>query len=67
MRSMQAQVTDLRKCGMSVADLKLTTAAIDFGRYLDEIEKKGAPYDEVALEAKAGTLLAYMPKEAQAA
>src|SRR6266481_643808 len=27
MRSMQAQVTDLRKCGMSVADLKLTTAA----------------------------------------
>ena len=42
MRSMQAQVTDLRKCGMSVADLKLTTAAIDFGRYLDEIEKKGA-------------------------
>jgi DNA-binding response OmpR family regulator len=67
MRSMQAQVAELRKCGMSVADLKLTTAAIDFGRYLDEIEKKGAPYDEVALEAKAGTLLAYMPKEAQAA
>ena len=68
MRSMQAQVTDLRKCGMSVADLKLTTAAIDFGRYLDEIERKGAPYDATALEAKAATLLAYMPKdEAQAA
>jgi DNA-binding response OmpR family regulator len=67
MRSMQAQVAELRKCGMSVADLKLTTAAIDFGRYLDEIEKKGAPYDQAALEVKAGTLLAYMPKEAQAA
>jgi DNA-binding response OmpR family regulator len=67
MRSMQAQVAELRRCGMSVADLKLTTAAIDFGRYLDEIERKGAPYDEAALEAKAGTLLAYMPKEAQAA
>jgi hypothetical protein len=63
MRSMQAQVTDLRKCGMSVADLKLTTSAIDFGRYLDEIEKKGAPYDAAALEAKAATLLAYMPKD----
>jgi len=67
MRSMQAQVTELRKCGMSVADLKLTTAAIDFGRYLDEAEKKGAPYDQAALEAKAGSLLAYMPKEAAAA
>jgi DNA-binding response OmpR family regulator len=63
MRSMQAQVTDLRKCGMSVADLKLTTSAIDFGRYLDEIERKGAPYDAAALEAKAATLLAYMPKD----
>jgi hypothetical protein len=48
---------------MSVADLKLTTAAIDFGRYLDEIEKKGSPYDAAQLEAKAGTLLAYMPKD----
>jgi DNA-binding response OmpR family regulator len=67
MRSMQAQVAELRKCGMSVADLKLTTAAIDFGRYLDEIEKKGPPYDEAALEAKAATVLAYMPKEAVAA
>jgi DNA-binding response OmpR family regulator len=63
MRSMQVQVAELRKCGMSVADLKLTTAAIDFGRYLDEIEKKGAPYDAGQLEAKAGTLLAYMPKD----
>lgn len=66
MRSMQAQVTDLRKCGMSVADLKLTTAAIDFGRYLDEIERKGAPYAREALELKAGPLLAYMPKDADA-
>ncbi|MGZ3402746.1 MAG: response regulator [Phenylobacterium sp.] len=63
MRSMQAQVVDLRKCGMSVADLKLTTAAIDFGRHLDEIEKKGVPYDQAELEAKAATLLAYMPKD----
>jgi len=60
---MQAQVADLRKCGMSVADLKLTTAAIDFGRHLDEIERKGPPYDAARLEAKAATLLAYMPKE----
>ncbi len=63
MRSMQAQVTDLRKCGMSVADLKLTTAAIDFGRFLDDIERKGAPYDASQLELKAAPLLAYMPKD----
>jgi DNA-binding response OmpR family regulator len=63
MRSMQAQVVDLRKCGMSVADLKLTTAAIDFGRHLDEIERKGAPYDREQLDLKAATLLAYMPKD----
>jgi DNA-binding response OmpR family regulator len=63
MRAMQAQVVDLRKCGMSVADLKLTTAAIDFGRYLDEIERKGPPYDASLLELKAAPLLAYMPKD----
>ncbi|HZZ31214.1 MAG TPA: response regulator [Phenylobacterium sp.] len=68
MRSMQAQVVDLRKCGMGIADLKLTTAAIDFGRTLDQVEKKGAPYDKALLEQKAAPLLAYMPKdEAQAA
>ena len=63
MRAMQAQVADLRKCGMSVADLKLTTAAIDFGRYVDEIEKKGPPFDAAELTLKAAPLLAYMPKE----
>ena len=67
MRSMQAQVAELRKCGMAVADLKLTTAAIDFGRVLDELERKGAPYDGALLETKAGVLLGYMPKEAAAA
>jgi DNA-binding response OmpR family regulator len=63
MRSMQAQVADLRKCGMSVADLTLTTAAIDFGRYLDEIEKKGPPYDGAQLEARAATLFTYARKD----
>lgn len=64
MRSMQVQVGDLRKCGMAVADLKLTTAAIDFGRFLDELEAKGAPYSPEALEQRAAPLLAYMPKDA---
>lgn len=64
MRSMQAQVAELRKCGMAVADLKLTTAAIDLSRYLDEIEKKGPPYDRATLEQRASPLLAYMPKDA---
>jgi DNA-binding response OmpR family regulator len=64
MRAMQAQVGELRKCGMSVADLKLTTAAIDFGQYLDGVDKKGPPFDAAELTAKAATLLAYMPKDA---
>jgi DNA-binding response OmpR family regulator len=67
MRSMQVQVAELRKCGMAVADLKLTTAAIDFGRYLDELEAKGAPYGREGLELRAAPLLAYMPKDVASA
>ncbi len=69
MRSMQVQVAELRKCGMAVADLKLTSAAIDFGRHLDDIEMRGPPYSRETLELRAAPLLAYMPKEeaAQAA
>jgi DNA-binding response OmpR family regulator len=63
MRSMQVQASDLQKAGMAIADLKLTTAAIDFGRYLAEIEPRGAPYDKAQLQQRAAALLAYMPKE----
>jgi DNA-binding response OmpR family regulator len=63
MRSMLVQASDLQKAGMAVADLKLTTAAIDFGRYLAEIEPKGAPYDKEQLQQRAAALLAYMPRE----
>jgi DNA-binding response OmpR family regulator len=62
MRSMLVQASDLQKAGMAIADLKLTTAAIDFGRYLGEIEPKGAPYDKAQLQQRAAALLAYMPK-----
>lgn len=63
MRSMQAQAAALQTCGMGVADLKLTTAAIDFGRHLNELEAKGAPYDKAQLQARAAPLFAYMPKD----
>jgi len=63
MRSMQVQASDLQKAGMAIADLKLTSAAIDFGRYLAEIEPRGAPYDKEQLQLRAAALLAYMPKE----
>jgi response regulator RpfG family c-di-GMP phosphodiesterase len=63
MRAMQAQVAHLKTAGMAVADLKLTTSAIDFGRHLDEIERKGSPYDKALLERLAGPLLAYLPKD----
>ena len=57
-------IGELRKCGMAVADLKLTTAAIDFGRFLDETEQKGVPYNRELIELRAAPLLAYMPKDA---
>jgi DNA-binding response OmpR family regulator len=63
MRSMLVQASDLQKAGMAVADLKLTTAAIDFGRHLSEIEAKGPPYDKAQLQLRAAPLLAYMPKD----
>ena len=66
MRSMLVQASDLQKSGMAVADLKLTTAAIDFGRYLSEIEVKGAPYDKDQLQQRAKPLLAYMPQDDEA-
>lgn len=66
MRAMQAQVAELRKCGMAVADLTLTSAAIDFGRYLDGLEKTGAALDRDVLLQRAAPLLAYMPKDEQA-
>lgn len=67
MRSMQTQVVDLKKAAMAISDLKLTTCAIDFGRYLDEIERRGAPYDKTELGRLAGPLLAYLPKDLEVA
>ncbi len=67
MRAMKAQAAELRKCGVSVADLKLTTAAIEFGQYLDVLDPQGPPYGVQELAAKAATLLAYLPKEDKAA
>ena len=66
MRSMLVQASDLQKAGMAVADLKLTSAAIDFGRYLSEIEPRGAPYDKAQLQQRAAALLAHMPRDEQA-
>jgi response regulator RpfG family c-di-GMP phosphodiesterase len=66
MRSMLVQASDLQKAGMAMADIKLTTAAIDFGRYLTEIDAKGT-YDKGQLQQRAATLLAYMPNDEEAA
>jgi DNA-binding response OmpR family regulator len=66
MRSMLVQAGDLQKAGMAVGDLKLTSAAIDFGRYLSEIEPRGAPYDKAQLQQRAAALLAHMPRDEEA-
>jgi DNA-binding response OmpR family regulator len=66
MRSMQAQVADLQKAGTSAADMKLTTAAVDFGRHLAEVQARNAALDKAELERRAAPLLAYMPKDERA-
>lgn len=67
MRSMLVQASDLQKAGMAAGDLRLTSAAIDFGRYLAEIESVGGPFDKPQLQQRSAALLAHMPREQEAA
>jgi hypothetical protein len=47
---------------VKAGDMKLTHAAIDFGRYLDGVDKAGG-FDVAELERRAAPLLAYLPKD----
>jgi CheY-like chemotaxis protein len=62
LRALQAQALDLKTSGVKAGDMKLTNAAIDFGRYLDGVEKAGG-FDVAELERRAAPLLAYLPKD----
>ncbi|RAK56150.1 response regulator [Phenylobacterium soli] len=62
LRALQTQATDLQKAGVKAGDMKLTTTAVDFNRYLAEVEKAGG-FDKAELAKKAAPLLAYLPKD----
>jgi two-component system, response regulator PdtaR len=62
LRALQTQGLDLQKAGVKAGDMKLTNAAIEFNRYLGQVERAGA-FDVGELERRAAPLLAYLPKD----
>ncbi|HEV2533060.1 response regulator [Phenylobacterium sp.] len=62
LRALQTQGLDLQKAGVKAGDMKLTNAAIEFNRYLGQVERAGG-FDVAELERRAAPLLAYLPKD----
>jgi CheY-like chemotaxis protein len=62
LRALQTQAAELKTSGVKAGDMKLTNAAIDFARYLGEVERAGG-FDVAELERRAAPLLAYLPKD----
>jgi CheY-like chemotaxis protein len=65
LRALRAQAVELKALGVKGGDLRLTQAAIDFGRHLDGVERAGG-FQPAELERSAAPLLAYLPKEERA-
>ena len=62
LRSIQAQAAELQKFAVAVSDLKLTTAAADFQRWLTAASAKG-PLTLAETSVAAAPLVAMLPKE----
>lgn len=62
LRALRTQAVELQKTGAKAGDMKLTNTAIEFNRYLADVEKAGG-FDVAELERRAGPLLAYLPKD----
>jgi len=62
LRALLAQAAELKTCGVKAGDMKLTQAAIEFGRYLGGVEKAGG-FDVAELKRQAAPLLVYLPKD----
>jgi CheY-like chemotaxis protein len=62
LRSIQVQAAELQKNAVAVSDLKLTTAAADFQRWLAAATAKG-PLTVAETSAAAAMLVAMLPKE----
>jgi len=63
LRALQTQGQELQKAGVKAGDMKLTTSAAEFNRYLVEAERAGG-FDKAELARRAAPLLAYLPKDA---
>ena len=64
---MQAQAAELQRIGTAISNIKLATAAIGFGRYLNGLVRLGGALPRTDLEKKAQCLLAFMPRDADEA
>lgn len=62
LRALQAQAAELKSVGAKAGDMKLTTAAVDLAKHLDQVERGGGRFDVAELERQAAPLLAYLPK-----
>jgi CheY-like chemotaxis protein len=62
LRALQAQVVELKAAGAKAGDMKLTTAAAEFGACLEAMARPGGRLDAADLERRAAPLLAYLPK-----
>ena len=62
LRALLAQAAELKTSGVKAGDMKLTQAAIEFGRYLGGVEKAGG-FDVAELKRQAAPLLVYLPKD----
>ena len=61
LRALQAQTRDIYEGAGGLGDARLRSAAIEFGRYLEEAERSGG-FNTAELERKAAPLLAFLPK-----
>jgi CheY-like chemotaxis protein len=66
LRSLQAQVDELQRLGVTLSNLALTTTAADFKRYLTAASEKG-PLKAADVAEAAKAILAFLPKESPAA
>ena len=62
LRALRAQAQELQKTGVKASDMKLTNAAIEFNRYLSDVDRAGG-FDVAELERRAAPLLAYLPPD----
>lgn len=62
LRALQTQALEIQKAAVKAGDIKVTTTAVEFNRYLADVER-AAGFDTAELHKRAAPLLAYLPKD----